>query len=125
MEGAIGAGAEAVSFNGGDVTVNVGDVTLHQYAGNATYGGAGIRTATTGTTNITAGNVVTTGDYTDGIKAGDNSRLGGDTTVTVTSVATTGNYFRRYRHSYRRRQRHHHGRQHVDHGRALRRRLRL
>ena len=39
-------------------------------SGNGAYSGARVRVYTAGTANVTAHNVVTTGDYTDGVKVG-------------------------------------------------------
>ena len=54
------------------------------------YRGAGIITYTTGVTNITADDIYTTGNFTDGVRAGKQGSSNGDTYVTVNSVETTG-----------------------------------
>ena len=89
--GNIAAGILGESTGGGTVSVLVGEVTAHQYAGSsANNSGAGIRTYTTGLTEIDAADVVTTGDWTDGIKAGGNIGGGfnsGNAYVTVDNVS--------------------------------------
>ncbi len=96
VEGDIADGVVGESLGGGTVSVDVGNVTVHQYAGSsANNSGAGIRTYTTGVTTIDADDIVTTGDWTDGIKAGGNiggGLNGGNSYVTVDDVSTFGNH---------------------------------
>jgi uncharacterized protein YhjY with autotransporter beta-barrel domain len=93
-QGAIATGVDAYSSNGGNISVNVGDVVVHQSGGTGADSGSGIQSYSSGVSRLYAGNVTTTGDYTDGVKAGSrlNPGAGGDTFVTVNSVVTTGNY---------------------------------
>jgi uncharacterized protein YhjY with autotransporter beta-barrel domain len=96
VSGYVGAGVWAVSLGNGTVNVNVGDVTFNQYAPSSAFlHGAGVDVLTGGSAYVTAGNVVTTGDVTDGVRVGYfffGGLVEGDSTVNVASVNTSGNY---------------------------------
>ncbi|HEY3811651.1 MAG TPA: hypothetical protein VGL66_00370, partial [Caulobacteraceae bacterium] len=90
--GKLAYGVFAESEGGGAVGVYVGNVSVHQSNATSPYEGAGIITYTSGVTNITAGDIYTTGNLTDGVRAGRKVLDNGDTYVTVASVETTGAY---------------------------------
>ena len=92
--GNLAYGVIAESAAGGNLTVDVGNVTVHQYGATHTNQGAGIQTFSTGVTNVTADNVYTTGNFTDGVHAGSKAVSNGDTYITLNSVETTGAYSR-------------------------------
>ncbi|HWE48045.1 MAG TPA: hypothetical protein VG407_18655, partial [Caulobacteraceae bacterium] len=92
VKGAVAYGVFGASIAGGNVSINVGNVVVHQYAATTPYQGAGILSYTTGVTQITADNVYTTGNFTDGVRAGKVGSDNGDTYVTLNSVETTGAY---------------------------------
>jgi hypothetical protein len=85
-----GWGVYAINTGGAGITINVGDVSVYQDGSYLLGGGAGVLAYTTGTTDIVAGNIVTTGYYADGIEVGGRLDIGGDSTIDVASVSTYG-----------------------------------
>ncbi len=91
--GELATGVYSYSTGGGNITIDVGDVTVHQYAGYATDNNAGILAYTDGNVNLTAGNIAVTGNYIVGVRlSGHNFTPSGNITVSLGNVSTTGDH---------------------------------